>query len=118
MSVIDVATKKVIRTIPVGDEPHGVLTDHSGQDALRAQHRRPTASRSSTPRRGEEVKAWSASRSPWSLALSPDGSQILVTNTLSRFVEFRTPSMSEVTVIDTAARAGSATGGWCPRRTS
>ena len=32
-----------------------------------------------------------------------DGAQIYVTNNLSRFVEFRTPSISEVTVIDTAA---------------
>jgi YVTN family beta-propeller protein len=50
----------------------------------------------------KEIKRLSASRNPWSLSLSPDGSRIFVTNTLSRFVEFRTPSLSEVTVIDTA----------------
>jgi len=48
----------------------------------------------------EEVKRLPASRNPWSLALSPDGKRFLVTNTLSRFVEFRTRSMSEVTVLD------------------
>ncbi|MCP3937238.1 MAG: hypothetical protein GY708_17945 [Actinomycetia bacterium] len=34
------------------------------------------------------------------MARSPDGSKIFVTNNLSRFVEFRTPSISEITVID------------------
>jgi YVTN family beta-propeller protein len=33
--------------------------------------------------------------------LSPDGALLAATNTLSRFVPFRTPSMSEVTIIDT-----------------
>jgi YVTN family beta-propeller protein len=48
-----------------------------------------------------ETKRLSAGRAPWSLALSPDGKRIAVTNTLSAFVPFRTPSMSEVTVVDT-----------------
>jgi DNA-binding beta-propeller fold protein YncE len=49
----------------------------------------------------EEVKRLAANRNPWSLSLSPDGAQMLVTNNLSGFVEFRTPPTSEVTVIDT-----------------
>ena len=51
-----------------------------------------TIFRSSTRRLSRRSRRLSASRSPWSLALSPDGSTILVTNTLSRFVKFRTPS--------------------------
>ena len=39
----------------------------------------------------QEVKRLEASRNPWSLALSPDGKHLLVTNTLPRFVPFRTP---------------------------
>ena len=48
----------------------------------------------------DEIKRLRASRNPWSLALSPDGSQILVTNTLSRLVDFRTPSQSELTLLN------------------
>ena len=48
----------------------------------------------------KEVKRLSASRSPWDLALSPDGRTILVTNVLSRYTGDRNPSLSEVTVID------------------
>ena len=48
-----------------------------------------------------ETKRLATSRNPWSLSLSPDGSRIFVTNNLSRFVEFRTPSMSEITVVGT-----------------
>jgi YVTN family beta-propeller protein len=48
----------------------------------------------------EETKRLSASRSPWSLAESPDGRTIFVTHALSRFVPDRTPSRSEVTRID------------------
>ena len=55
---------------------------------------------------GKETKRLAASRNPWSAALSPDGKRLLVTNALSRFVPFRTPPMSEVTVFDVAGAAG------------
>lgn len=100
VSVIGVGERKVRTVLEVGDEPHGVLLDREGRhlyvlntstdsisvfDALTLQ----------------EIKRLTTSRSPWSLALSPDGRRILVSNALSRFVPERTPSMSEVTVIDT-----------------
>ncbi|HEX6880479.1 MAG TPA: hypothetical protein VF135_08955, partial [Terriglobales bacterium] len=47
------------------------------------------------------VKNLSASNGPWSLALSPDGSHIYVTNMKARFAEIRRPFVSEVTAIDT-----------------
>jgi DNA-binding beta-propeller fold protein YncE len=54
---------------------------------------------------GRETRRLPASRYPWSLALSPDGARLLVTNALSRLGGFRAPPSSEVTVIDaTAAR--------------
>jgi YVTN family beta-propeller protein len=40
-----------------------------------------------------------ASRKPWSLAISPDGTRALATNALSRFTPFRQSSTSEVTVV-------------------
>jgi DNA-binding beta-propeller fold protein YncE len=53
---------------------------------------------------GKETKRLAASRNPWSAALSPDGKRLLVTNALSRFVPFRTPPLSEVTVFDVAGQ--------------
>ena len=100
VSVIDVAARRVLRTIPVGDEPHGVLTGASGAHLYVLNTSSDSISVIDTASL-KEIKRISASRSPWSLSLSPDGTRISVTNNLSRFVPFRTPSMSEVTVIDT-----------------
>ncbi|MHC4394223.1 MAG: multiheme c-type cytochrome [Planctomycetota bacterium] len=102
VSVIDVSSRKTIATIAVGDEPHGVLTDDSGKHLYVLNTSADSISVIDTTTL-KELKRLSASRSPWSLARSPDGSSIYVTNTLSRFVKFRTPSLSEVTVIDTAS---------------
>jgi YVTN family beta-propeller protein len=100
VSVIDVPARKVLDTIAVGDEPHGVLTDASGKHLYVLNTSADSISVIDTSTL-KEIKRLSASRSPWSLSLSGDGSLIYVTNNLSRFVKFRTPSMSEVTAIDT-----------------
>ena len=101
VSVIDVPSHKVAATISVGDEPHGVLTDASGKHLYVLNTSTDSISIFDTATL-KEIKRLTASRSPWSLSRSPDGSEIYVTNNLSRFVEMRTPSMSEVTVIDTS----------------
>lgn len=100
VSVVDVSARQVTATIAVGDEPHGLLTDTSGKHLYVLNTSSDSISVIDTATL-KEIKRLSASRSPWSLSLSPDGSLIYVTNNLSRFVEFRKPSMSEVTVIDT-----------------
>jgi YVTN family beta-propeller protein len=100
VSAIDVATREVKATIPVGDEPHGLLTDRSGRLLYVLNTAEDSISVIDTTTH-EELKRLSASRNPWSLSMSPDGTQILVTNNLSGFVEFRSPPSSEVTVIDT-----------------
>ncbi|MCX8107666.1 MAG: beta-propeller fold lactonase family protein, partial [Verrucomicrobiae bacterium] len=102
VSVIDVPAQKVIATIEVGDEPHGLLVDPKGRFlyVLNTSIDNISVVDVETLR---EVKRIPASRSPWSLAVSPDGELIVVTHALSRFVPDRTPSMSEVTVIDTTA---------------
>lgn len=100
VSVIDVAAKKVIGTIAVGDEPHGVVTDGQGKYLYVLNTSSDSISVVDTGTL-KEIKRLSASRRPWSLARSPDGSRIFATNSLSRFVPFRTPALSEVTVIDT-----------------
>jgi YVTN family beta-propeller protein len=99
VSVIDVETREVVETVAVGDEPHGVLTDREGKRLYVLNASEDSISVLDTDSL-REIKRLSASRAPWSLALSPDGTQIFVTNALSRFIEFRTPSMSEVTVLD------------------
>jgi YVTN family beta-propeller protein len=101
VTIIDVSSRKVFTTINVGDDPHGVLTDTSGRHLYVLNTSSDSISVIDTNTL-KETKRLSASRSPWSLSRSPDGSLIYVTNNLSRFVEFRTPSISEVTAIDTA----------------
>jgi YVTN family beta-propeller protein len=103
VSVVDVARRRVVATLIVGDEPHGVLVDRAGRHlyVLNTSIDSISVIDLSTL---QEVKRLTASRSPWSLAESPDGQTILVTHALSRFVPDRTPSISEVTVID-AGRA-------------
>jgi len=105
VSVIDVATRQVIGTLPVGDEPHGLLTDEAGTTLFVADTSGDRISVIDLATGAERARL-AASRNPWSMALSPDGSRLLVTNALSKLVEFRTPSMSEVTVLD--AREGRA----------
>jgi YVTN family beta-propeller protein len=99
VSVIEVEARRVVLTIPVGDDPHGLLTDLTGKFLYVLNTAEDSISVVDTVTL-EEVKRLAASRNPWSLALSPDGKRMLVTNSLSRFVEFRTPSMSEVTILD------------------
>jgi len=100
VSVIDTAEREVVATLPAGDEPHGVLTDSTGRFLYVLNTAIDGISVFDTTTL-TEVKRLAASRNPWSLSLSPDGQRIYVTNNLSRFVPFRTPPLSEVTVIDT-----------------
>jgi YVTN family beta-propeller protein len=101
--VIDTATRQVLRTFPVADEPHGVAVDPSGK-TLFVMGTAFDAVSVVDVATGKETKRLAASRNPWSAALSPDGKRLLVTNALSRFVPFRTPPVSEVTVFDVAGQ--------------
>jgi len=99
VSVVDTALREQMGTIPVGDEPHGVLTDRAG----RVLYVLNTSSDSISVidlATQQEIKRLAAGRNPWSLSLAPNGSQVYITNNLSQFVPFRSPSMSEVTVLD------------------
>ena len=100
VSVIDADTRHAVATLVVGDEPHGLLVDRAGKHlyVLNTSSDGIAVIDASTH---QQVKLLAASRSPWSLALSPDGSRLVVTNSLPRFVPPRSPSVSELTVIDT-----------------
>jgi len=100
MAVVDTRTREVVTKLAVGDEPHGVLTDPSGSRIYVLNTSSDNISVIDSDSM-TEIKRLAASRSPWSLSISPDGRKIAATNNLSRFVEFRMPSISEVTVIDT-----------------
>jgi YVTN family beta-propeller protein len=99
VAVINVASRKVIRTIPVGDEPHGIRTDRSGR-LLYVLNTSADSISVVEAASGKEIKRLAASRSPWSITLSPDAGRMFVTNVMSRFVEFRKPALSEITVVD------------------
>jgi DNA-binding beta-propeller fold protein YncE len=100
---IDVARRVVLRRFPVADEPHGVALDPSGRTLFVMGTAQDAVSVVDVAS-GRETLRLAASRSPWAAALSPDGTRLLVTNALSRFVPFRTPPLSEVTVLDVASR--------------
>ncbi len=100
VSVIDTTALTVIQTITVGDEPHGLTTNETG-DTLYVANAGSYDVSVVDLTSWQETKRLSAGRGAWDVARSADGSAVLVTNNLSHFVPFRTPSRSEVTVIDT-----------------
>jgi len=101
VSVIDVAARKVVATLKAGNEPHGVVTDRAGKlfYVLNASSNDISVFDLATLKR---VKNLSGSNGPWSLALSPDGEEILATNMKAKFAPVRQPFDSEATVIDAA----------------
>lgn len=100
VSVVDTKTYQVLSTIVVGDEPHEMATNEEGTVLYVANAGTYDVSVVDL-KKGEEIKRLAASRGPWGVARSPDGQFIYVSNNLPRFGEFRTPAMSEVTVIET-----------------
>jgi len=100
VSVVDLATREVTATITVGDEPHGIMTDTSGETIYVVNAGTSDISVIDAAKL-KEVKRLAAARGPWAIDRSPDGKLLYVTNNLSHFVPFRTPSLSEVSVIDT-----------------
>ncbi|MCC6862991.1 MAG: beta-propeller fold lactonase family protein [Bryobacterales bacterium] len=103
VSVIDAAARKVVRTLEVHDEPHGVLTDREGRLLYVLNTSSDDIWVFSLPRL-ERVKSLSAGRGPWSLALSPGGEHLLVTNMYANFA-FRAPFDAEATLIETGRGA-------------
>ncbi|MCB1125308.1 MAG: hypothetical protein KDM81_02350, partial [Verrucomicrobiae bacterium] len=101
VSVIDVASRTVIDTLVVGDEPHGVMTDREGRYLYVLNTSIDSISVFDLATM-EETKRLTASRAPWLMARSPDGTQLVVTHTLPRFGGVRHSSMSELAVLDLA----------------
>ncbi|NIM13182.1 MAG: beta-propeller fold lactonase family protein [Candidatus Aminicenantes bacterium] len=100
ISVIDANSYKVLKHIPVGDEPHGLVTG-ADDNTLYVANAGSNDISVVDLKAGSEVKRLSAGRGAWAVKRSPDGRSVFITNNLSHYVKFRTPSRSEVTVIDT-----------------
>ncbi len=103
VTVVDVATHQVLQAIPVADEPHGIAIDPAGK-TLFVMGTAFDAVSVVDLATGKETKRLAASRNPWSAALSPDGRRLLVTNALARLGAFRSPQVSEVSVLDVASQ--------------
>jgi YVTN family beta-propeller protein len=100
VSAVDTADMEVIRTFPVGDDPHQLMTDATGRYLYVTNLSTDDISVIDTES-FTEVKRLAAGKSPFGIALSPDGRYMYVSNQLSNPVPFRTPSVLELTVIDT-----------------
>ena len=100
VSVLDTRSYRELSAIAVGDEPHELVTDEAGELLYVANAGTYDISVVDLEE-GAEWKRLAASRGPWGIARSPDGARIYVTNNLPRYGEFRTPAISEVTVVET-----------------
>lgn len=101
VSVIDTAVLEVVDTLPTGSEPVGVVTDRSGS-TLYVANRLSDDVAVIDLRTGKEIKRLVAGRGASYLTLSPDGKWIYCTHIYPNPGAFRTPPVSEITVIDTA----------------
>src|SRR5271165_1236330 len=101
VSVIDAATLKVTRTLPTGFEPAGLVTDRAGETLYVANRLSGDISVIDL-KTGQETRRLLAGRGASYLALSPDGKFVYGTHIYPNPGAFRTPPVSEITVIDTA----------------
>jgi len=103
VSVIDAKTRQVIQTLSTGFEPSGVLTDNTGM-TLYVANRLSSDISVIDLKTGQEIKRLLAGRGASYLTLSPDGKWIYCTHIYPNQGAFRTPPVSEITVIDTASQ--------------
>lgn len=103
VSVIDAKTRQVTQTLPTGFEPSGVITDNTGT-MLYVANRLSSDISVIDLKTGQEIKRLLAGRGASYLTLSPDGRWIYCTHIYPNQGAFRTPPVSEITVIDTASR--------------
>ncbi len=100
VSVIDASTYEVKNHIQVGDEPHELRIVNNGKTMYVANCGSYDISVIDLNTM-DETKRLTVARGSWGMAVSPDEETIYVSNNLSHFVEFRTPCVSEVSVINT-----------------
>ncbi len=100
VTAIDTESRKVRFHMTVGDEPHGLDTDQAGRFLYVTNAGSEDISVIDLAKK-REIKRLAAGRGTWDVHCAPDGKQLYVSNNLSHFVPFRTPSVSEMTVVKT-----------------
>ncbi len=100
VSVINARELRVTKNFTTGFGPAGVTTDRTGTTLYVANSISNDISVIDA-RTGSEIKRLVAGRSPHYLSLSPNGETVSVANLLPNPGPFRTPPVSELTVIDT-----------------
>ena len=91
---------KVTQTFPVGDDPHGLVTDVTGNHLYVTNLSTDDISVIET-KGFTEVKRLLAGKSPFGIARTLDERYIYVSNQLSNPVPFQTPSVLELTILET-----------------
>jgi YVTN family beta-propeller protein len=104
VSVIDVATKTVTRTIPTGAEPWSVVFNRNGS-TIYVGNRVSNDISVIDVATGTEKKRLAGGRGASYLVVSPDGTRIYGTHIYPKLGAHRTPNQSEITVIDTATES-------------
>lgn len=100
VSVVNARELRVTKNFPTGFGPAGVTIDRTGSTLYVANSISNDISVIDA-KTGSEIKRLAAGRSPHHLSLSPNGETVSVANLLPNAGPFRTPPVSELTVIDT-----------------
>jgi len=96
---VDLAAARVARELAVGAGPAGMALDREGRFLYVANSISNDISIVDL-QSGTESARLTAGQNPHAVALVPGGNEILVSNRISNPVPFRTPPVTEVTVVD------------------
>ncbi len=99
VSEIDTASMKQLRVLDVPGDPHQLRIDPSGKLLFVANMIANNVSIVDVATM-QQIKTMDAGTYPFGMALSTDGRFVYVSNQLSNPVRFRTPPVTELTVID------------------
>lgn len=101
--VFDLRHQKVIQTIQDLEAPHQLKTDASGAYLFVTNMGSNTLSVVDTGT-GKQLKRLATGSSPFGEALSPEGKYLFISHQLSNPVPFRTPPVTELTVLEAATQ--------------
>ena len=107
VSQVDLTARRVSREFAVGDGPAGMVLD-SEERVLYVANGGTNDISVVDLESGRERHRLAGGQNPHGVALAPDGDRVYVTSRLSNPVPFRTPPVTEVTVVD-ARTAGRST---------
>jgi YVTN family beta-propeller protein len=103
IAVIDLSSLHVVEILETGFGPSGMALD-SEEEFLYVANNFSNDISVINLESGRETKRLSAGQFPYDAALSPDGHAIYVTNQITNPKPYRTPPITEVTVVDTRSQ--------------